>query len=91
MSDKNGLDTIMEKAALITNGMLKNESTKKEMTGGAPKKLGRPKKTSKKESKKTSKKKSKKNSKKVLKRTSKKNSKKGSKKTSKKGSKKTKK
>ncbi len=91
MAEKNGLDAIMEKAALITNGTQKNESSKKEMTGGAPKKLGRPRKTSKKTSKKKSKKTSKNGSKKVLKRTSKKTSKKGSKKTSKKGSKKSKK
>lgn len=77
--DTTGLDSIMETAATLTNNKMQNIENK-EMTGGviAKKKLGRPKKTSKRNSKKTSK--YKKASK--AKKTSKKNSK--SKKTSKK-------
>jgi hypothetical protein len=92
MAEKNGLDTIMENASIMANNAKKNEQ-KKDLIGGAPKKIGRPKKASKKGSKKASKKGSKKGSKsKLLKRgTPKKAKKASSKKASSKKTKKTKK
>ena len=43
MSERNGLDAIMENAALITNMPNKKSiSQQKKQTGGAPKKLERP-------------------------------------------------
>ena len=84
--DTNALDSIMETAATLTNNKLQNVENK-EMSGGAiiKKKLGRPKKTSKRSSKKTLKSKKASKSKKTSKKNSK--SKKTSKKTSKKSSK----
>lgn len=81
--DFNGLDAIMETAASLMNERKQNiDNNKKiEMTGGEiKKKLGRPKKTSKKTSKKKIKNPSKKTSKKKSKKPSKKTSKKSSKK-----------
>jgi hypothetical protein len=79
MSETSALDAIMERAAEITNSTKKNEGNKRDIFGGAPKKLGRPRKSSKSVPTKKNSKKGSKKTQKVQKKSSKKGSKKSKK------------